>query len=285
MTMAANSMINSGGEQARVWQAHALPALTHAEAAVLAQTEYARLLAVLETLAGDDWQQPTYCTAWTVRDMVAHLAGACAGWSSWAEFRRQVIQNPFLKETNMTVDGVNKRQILDRAGRTPDELVAEFRQAAPKATRTRQRLPAPLRNLRIPFGPPLGTMPLHYLTDNIYTRDQWMHRYDLCAATDKPMVATPEHDGRIVALVVRDLAQMLDSKLEHPVQLVLTGVAGGVFHLGPTGEPVCTVTLDVYDFNLLASGRISPAAAESRMAATGDSARATAFLAQVTVPY
>ena len=85
---------------------------------------------MLEALDGDDWQQPTYCATWTVRDMVAHLAGAWAGWSSWAEFRRQVIQNPYLNETGQQVDGINKRQILDRAERTPAELVAEFRDLA-----------------------------------------------------------------------------------------------------------------------------------------------------------
>lgn len=285
MTVALSDMMTGAEQQATARPAHTIPALTHSEAAVLAQTEYARLLAVLEALDGDDWQQPTYCAAWTVRDMVAHLAGACAGWSSWAEFRRQVIQNPYLNETGQQVDGINKRQILDRAERTPAELVAEFRDLAPKATRTRQRLPALLRNLRLPLGPPLGTAPLHYLTDNIYTRDQWMHRYDLCAATGKAMVATPAHDGRIVALVVRDLAQALDKKLARPVQLVLTGVAGGVFHLGASGEPACTVTLDVYDFNLLASGRIAAAEAQSRATVSGDQADATAFLTQVAVPY
>lgn len=285
MTVTLSDMMTGAEQQATARPAHTIPALTHSEAAVLAQTEYTLLLAVLEALDGDDWQQPTYCAAWTVRDMVAHLAGACAGWSSWAEFRRQTIQNPYLNETGQQVDGINKRQILDRAERTPAELVAEFRDLAPKATRTRQRLPALLRNLRLPLGPPLGTAPLHYLTDNIYTRDQWMHRYDLCAATGKAMVATPAHDGRIVALVVRDLAQALDKKLERPVQLVLTGVAGGVFHLGASGEPACTVTLDVYDFNLLASGRIAAAEAQSRATVTGDPADAASFLTAITVPY
>ena len=186
---AALTMMTGAGPDATARPAHAIPALTHSEAALLAQTEYTRLLTVLEALDGDDWRQPTYCAAWTVRDMVAHLAGACAGWASWAEFRRQMIQNPYLNETGQQVDGINKRQILDRADRTPAELMAEFRAVAPKATRTRQRLPALLRNLRLPLGPPLGTAPLHYLTDNIYTRDQWMHRYDLCAATGKEMVA------------------------------------------------------------------------------------------------
>ena len=53
-----------------------IPKLTHAEAGVLAREELTRFLHLLETLDSDDWNQPTYCTQWTVRDMLAHQAGA-----------------------------------------------------------------------------------------------------------------------------------------------------------------------------------------------------------------
>jgi len=56
-----------------------IPSLTHTEARELAQTEYERVLSLLQMLEGDDWQQPTYCTEWNVREMVAHLAGAVTG--------------------------------------------------------------------------------------------------------------------------------------------------------------------------------------------------------------
>ena len=263
-----------------------IPALTHDEAFVLATTEFERVLTVLEALSGDDWSQPTYCTEWTVREMVAHLAGACAGYASWAEFRRQALQNPYLKETGQQVDGINKRQILDRAACSPEELVAEFRIKGPQAIHTRHRLPWLLRNLTIPFGPPLGTVKVAYLTDTIYTRDQWMHRYDLCAATGRAMTITPEHDGRIVALILRDLAKKLEKALgDHAVDLVITGECEIVCRLGRQGESGCSITLSLFDLALLSSDRVSVTEVYPRLQINGDDALARLALENFSVPY
>ncbi len=260
--------------------------LTHNEAQALATAEAERVLAVLESLEGDDWQQPTYCTAWTVRDMVAHLAGACAGYASWTEFRRQYLQNPYLNETGAQVDGINKRQILDRAERTTAELVDEFRAVAPRAIRTRHRLPWLLRAVTIPFGPPLGTAKVAYLTDTIYTRDQWMHRYDLCAATGKSMVISEEHDGRILALVVLDLARKVRRLLgTQAVDLVLRGAGDPVYRLGGSGAPGCTITMSIFDFALLSSDRITVDEASSRVTISGDAHVAHRVLENFSVPY
>ena len=249
-------------------------------------SEYERVLTVLESLEGDDWKQPTFCTAWNVRDMVAHLSGACAAYASWTEFRRQMMQNPYSKEVEVQVDGINQCQLMDRADRTPSELVAEFRDVGPKAIRTRQRLPWILRSLIIPFGPPLGTKPVHYLTDTIYTRDQWMHRYDLCHATGKEMTVTAEHDGRIVALVVRDLAELLARQLEgRSVDLILTGSLEDSYRFGGEEDTSCSISMDVFDFALLTSDRITLPVARERVYLDGDTEFANAVLTNFSVPY
>jgi uncharacterized protein (TIGR03083 family) len=260
-----------------------IPALTHAEAYAMAQVEAGRVLALIETLTGEDWARPTYCTAWDVRAMVAHLAGACAGFASWQEFRRQYLFNPYVRTEPMQVDGVNRRQIEDRAGRTPAELVAEFRHTAPLAARTRFRLPWLLRKLRIPFGPPLGTVPVEYLTSLIYPRDQWMHRVDICAATGKLMTLTPDHDARMVARVVRDVPGYFGAPLPA-VELVLTGPAGGTYHFG-TGAPVCSIEIDACDFCLRASGRIDVDTALAAAQVYGDVDIARHFFTHAIVPF
>jgi uncharacterized protein (TIGR03083 family) len=263
--------------------AQTIPALGHSEAQAMATVEVARLVALLETLHGDDWTQPTHCTAWDVRAMVAHLAGACAAFTNWAEFRRQMVNNPYLKTEAMQVDGINRRQVEDRSQRTPAELVAEFRTVAPQAIQTRARLPWLLRKLPVPFGPPLGTVPVAYLTDLIYPRDQWMHRYDISVATGKPMQLTPEHDGRMVALVVRDLPRYFTGTSLPVVELLLTGPAGGAYRLG-TGRPTSEIKMDACVFCMRVSGRID---AEQALAAADVSDLATArqFFAQAQVPF
>lgn len=38
--------------------------------------EYAALVALVDTLTPEDWARPTECPGWTVRHMVAHVAGS-----------------------------------------------------------------------------------------------------------------------------------------------------------------------------------------------------------------
>lgn len=262
-----------------------IPKLTHAEAGRLATTEAERVLTLIESLAGADWAQPTDCTEWTVRDMVAHLAGATAAWSSWAEFRRQNIGNPYMKEATMSIDAINRRQLEDRQPATSADLVAEFREMAPRAVRTRQRLPWLLRNLWLPFGPPLGFAPLSYLTDTIYTRDQWMHRVDITRATGREMVVTPEHYGRMVALVVRDLGQRLKGQLQGRLHLLLRGEAGGRFSFDGGAGPEAVIEMEVVTFNRLASGRLAAEQALAETQVTGEQSVARWFVQRCDVPY
>ena len=69
--------------------------------------------------------------------------------------------------------------------------------------------PCLLRTIRVPLPALGGIVPIGYLTDLIYTRDMWMHRLDICRATGREMIQTSHHDGRITALVVRDLVRKL----------------------------------------------------------------------------
>src|SRR5687768_11664723 len=41
----------------------------------LAQTEYQRVTDAVDALRPEDWSRPTDCTAWDVRQLVAHIAG------------------------------------------------------------------------------------------------------------------------------------------------------------------------------------------------------------------
>lgn len=82
---------------------------------------------------------------------------------------------------------------------------------------------------------PAGTSPERwaygYLTDVIGTRDTWMHRSDIAEATGRPMVLTTDHDGLIVADVVREWA----ARHGQPCSLILTGPAGGSWTWGQDG--------------------------------------------------
>jgi uncharacterized protein (TIGR03083 family) len=267
-----------------------IPPLSHEEAGPLARVELERFITLLETLSADDWLKPTYCTLWNVSQMVSHQAGAYAGSASWAEFRRQWGPPPQPKPGQMTVDAVNDIQIADRAKAAPAELIAELRRMGPKAIATRQRIPAAIRGLRFdfgsflygwrpldmmralrwPYGPTFvsfshskqamqGRMRLDYITDLIYTRDTWIHRIDICLATGREMVLTDDHDGRLMALVMRDLAEQLKDVLAgKAIVYDIPGPGGGCWKIGSAFTPAATICMDLLYFNVLASARMTP---------------------------
>jgi hypothetical protein len=87
-----------------------------------------------------------------------------------------------------------------------------------------------------------------YLVDTVLTRDTWMHRVDLADATGSSLDLTPEHDGAIVADVVREWAE----RHGRPYSLTLTGPAGGSWARGHDGP---TIEMDAIEFCRVVSGR------------------------------
>ncbi len=96
------------------------------------------------------------------------------------------------------------------------------------------------------------TWRMGYLLDVILTRDTWMHRVDIARATDRPMVLTADHDGRIVADVVAEWAR----RHGRPFTLVLDGPAGGTFTAGGGDE---SLNVDAVEFCRILSGRATGA--------------------------
>ena len=269
--------------------ARAIPPLTHREAMSMAKLELERFLALVTSFSEDDWEKPTACTLWNVRHIVAHVTGACAAYARWSEFERQgnpKVRRPYRASGLSFLDSMNQIQVDDRASATPAALIDELQRVGPRAIATRARLPVLLRALRVPLPALGGIVPIGYLTDLIYTRDMWMHRLDLCRATQREMVMTSGHDGRIVALVMRDLEKKLSAKLRTTsIVYHLSGNIGGMWQFGAKVSPATTIHLDVLDFNLLASGRLATEEAWSRASIEGESALARDVLNHTNVPY
>jgi len=228
------------------------PDLRHDAWMAAAEEEYRRLGSVLRDLSDDEWNRPTDCSEWTVRQMVAHLVGGAEAAASVREMVRQMRLGRRLRPGADGVDGMNAVQVQERAATDPRQLCDDLDAAGARAVHRRSALPAALRALPIPFGPPLGTKPLGYLMDRIYTRDDWMHRVDLARATGRALEVTTDHDGRIVADVVAEWARTHGK----PYRLSLTGPAGGSWSAGAADEEI---TLDAVEFCRIVSGRASGA--------------------------
>lgn len=223
-------------------------AMTYGDWMAAAAEEYRRLDTLLRSLSAEDWSRQTDCPEWDVRAMVAHLVGAAASNASVRELVRQAKAARRVDRDGDFVDKVNEVQVRERADRTPEQLVADLADVAPRAVRGRRRVPRPLRAVPVPFGPPLGTRPLGYLLGCIYTRDAWMHRVDISRVTGRDLELTADHDGRIVADVVAEWADRHGAAY----RLRVTGPAGGTWERGTGGEEL---ELDAVEMLRVVSGR------------------------------
>ena len=225
--------------------------ITRPEARELAGEEFARMAALVAALTPSEWEAPTDCTGWDVRKMVLHVLGSGDAQASTREFAHQFRRGmPLNKEidSHHWVDGMNELQIRERDHLSNEEIVAQLESVGPQAVTGRWKTPAPIRYMPLPFGPPIGWVPLKYLLDVGFTRDVWAHRIDIHQAIDRPMELTADHDGRLVADIVAEWAGIHG----QPFELVLDGPAGGKFTQGESGE---RVEIDALEFIRILSGR------------------------------
>jgi uncharacterized protein (TIGR03083 family) len=243
---------------------------TNADEAHRLMTEaFARLLTLLESLHADDWSKPTACTAWDVHDMVAHQAGGYLSGVSLGEMLRQYARIP--KRGQLPEDAINELQVGERKHMTPQNLIAELKQVGAKAIHNWAYGFNTVKWIAMPH-PVGGFMSVRYLMWVTHSRDTWMHRLDICRATNRPFEQTREHDGRIVELVMLDVAKKLNKRLNgRAITIVLTGIAGGRWQVGQ-GEVTAEMEMDALDFNIFVSGRFSHNEGMQRAAITGDRA-------------
>ena len=235
--------------------------ITRSESESLARTEYARISTQLRSLAPDEWSRPTDCALWDVRAVAGHSLGMMA---TFTGFRRLfgamgAATKTSKREGSPMIDALTARQVTDHADLSTDELIARIDGIGPRAAHWRAKAPWLFRKMPMKqeVGGTAETWRMAYLLDTILTRDPWMHRIDIARATGRDLELTAEHDGRIVADVVAELARRYD----QPFTLTLTGPAGGDFIAGDgSGEHV---TIDAIELCRTLSGR-PPADAQPR---------------------
>jgi uncharacterized protein (TIGR03083 family) len=221
-------------------------ALSRPVAMRLAAAEYDRCAETFRSLTPAQWARPTDCPAWDVRQLAAHMLGMAEMAASIREnLRQQRKAGQAAKAGVAYIDALTQLQVDERADWTPERITERYAARAPKATAGRRRTPAFVRSRTMPQAQEMNgvTEPwtLGYLIDVILTRDPWMHRMDIAAATGTAPPLTADHDGVIVADVVAEWAGRHGKDFE----LTLTGPVGGTWRAGANGP---SWTLDAIDF-------------------------------------
>lgn len=259
-----------------------VPYVTEDEAHFLLCTELERIVALAKTLEGDDWNKPTACTAWNVRDMLAHQAGSYASGTGYKEMMHQYLSLP--KTGQLPEDSINETQLFDRKGKSPAELITELESAGPVAAQKWAYQFTLMKLVTIPHRT-AGSLNIGHLMMVVHSRDTWMHRLDICRATERKFEQTAEHDGRIAALVMLDVAKRLLKKTDkHSIVFDLVGTAGGRWKIG-NDEASATIKMDVLDLNIYASGRSTYEQARQKAAIVGDVAWAESTLKNLQILY
>ncbi len=216
----------------------------------LAETEYVRFLDLLRSLSPEDWSTATECPPWDVRAIAGHTTGMALMATGLKETLRQSVVAK--RRGGVPLDALTALQVEEHADLTTRELLDRFAAIGPRAARGRRRAPALVRRMKVPdpqdVAGRIERWTNGYLIDTILTRDPWMHRMDICRATGRAPVLTPDHDGLLVADVVEEWTE----RHGRPYRLHLTGAAGGSFSQGDGGPEL---TLDAVDFCRLLSGR------------------------------
>ncbi len=243
-----------------------LEPLQRREGTALGAEEYRRFVGELEALTPADWNAPTDCEGWTVRDLAGHLAGSmhtATGLRALAREQRHV-KRESRRSGEAEIDVMARLQVASVATLSTSELTTRMRELIEPAIRGRSRLPLPLARaarFRVRIGGLDERWDMAYLTGTILTRDTWLHRVaDLARAVGRSPRLDDRHDARIVG----DIAAEWARRHRRPVELILTGEAGGHFRSegGPgaserRGQPAL-LEMDAIEFCRVLSGRSEP---------------------------
>ena len=199
----------------QITTARSVPRPKAAEAAAAARAELASFLELISELEPADLDQPTHCSLWSVRDIVAHQASHAQSGSGIKGFVAQLdprLTRPYRSTGMSMLDALNQAQVDRRKDQPFDRVVAELKQRTDASINARVRLHPLTRVLRVPVDP-VGLMPLSTLLTEIFPRDMWIHRLDIADATGRPFGLDADHNEAMVAGIVRDAAKHASKRL------------------------------------------------------------------------
>lgn len=121
--------------------------LDHDAAMALAAVEVERLLDLVGELSDDEWEQPTECPGWTVRDVLAHLLGMWKLQYDPEERTRQitVATQRAQQSGRLRIDELTALQVADHTELPNVAIGQALRVVAPLALAGRREMPATVR--------------------------------------------------------------------------------------------------------------------------------------------
>ena len=190
--------------------------------------------AVLEffgSLTPEEWNAPSGCSGWTVKNVLSHMSAAFHGcFTPW-----------FI--SLMRTDNLERssdRDVEKRAGWAPEKVLSEYRFWSARYLNIQPVMTATgLSHVKIPLGE-LGKYPMG-IFPAAFTFDHHTHlRHDVAGALGKtPPPIDAERMAVILEWMMAGIPQMCRQSMtaiEGPVDITLNGPGGGTWGLSPSPD-------------------------------------------------
>jgi uncharacterized protein (TIGR03083 family) len=236
-------------------------------------------------LTPQQWDIPTECPGWTVRDNVSHLIAIENKLLGLPDEPPIADYPPHVKNA---VGRFNENSIEPRRARPGASVLAEFVDVTGKRLAQLQQMSTDDFD-RVGWSP-IGDIPYRqFMTVRLF--DCWSHEQDIRRALDRPGHLTGPVVDAVLAWHARSLGYVVGKKAGAPegalVVFEVTGPTAVTYAVevrdgraglvDPPAEPTATLTLDTEAFIALLGGRWTAEEAESRgrVHYAGDRALAT----------
>lgn len=207
----------------------------------------AEVKSVITSLSDEEWAAQSGCSAWTVKDLVAHMS---------SNYKEIVEPSPPPPEpVNLPAERLMDLLVEPRKDWSNADVCNEYLQYCDAAVAGLAALQdEPLASTPVPLAD-LGTYPMHQYAD-AFAFDHYCHlRVDLLAPfgpivrTDVP-AADAARLGPAIGWMLAGIPQMqpgLERELTAPITLTLTGPGGGSWRLAADGEAGAITVTPVAD--------------------------------------
>ncbi len=215
-------------------------------------------LTIAKSLTDEEWNAPSDCAGWTVRDVIAHMASVLHG----------VVDPSMMPDLTGGTESGMEAPVAERRGWTIEEVLAEYETYSGQVADLGATLQdPPMSDTLLPMGD-LGTHPMAIMPST-FLFDNYCHlRNDILKPNGPIERGAPAADEKRLAPTIEwmlaGLPWMCAEKLtfvDRPITLTLTGAGGGAWSIGPGGDDgrvlvsegaapdaVATVTSDTHDF-------------------------------------
>ena len=269
-----------------------LSTLTDAGRVQLMEQAFSAVDELCSQLNDADWDKPTDCPAWTVKDNLSHLASFEAVMSG-TPLKTDVDVSHLSHVAGDEFAALNEREVEGRRHLSGPEVLDEFRDAAAK--RLKQLAGLDEAGWATEMPTPVGTMQQRNAL-GIRILDVFYHEQDMRRATNNP----GHLDGDVARFVfewmaTRALPRVASQSAPEGAQVVFDvgapgrrigiEVADGKGKLGDAPAPTTTLGIDFEAFFMVLGGRKTPAElrAAGRLTTAGDETVATKILDNISV--